>query len=253
MSGRNCGTAAGVTCWTPATLRWGHTRDAIAIEALHVLAEMELARERLRGRWRRTAEKDGMLPASELGSEPEQTSVQFVRRMQKLLDWADMTWKPLVERARTAGLDADTLLEASGPKLEAQGEVYRLIEVAGKRLPSTVEAATRQLRLDSIRQELAEIDRRLGDFDHHARSDYAAPTLRKAILARDVAKYAQVHERLVDLHNRLSSREKRGKLLERLKRIAPAWAAAIQRREGLHGAERPPERPPDRLALARAE
>ena len=148
-----------------------------------------------------------------------------------------------MERARTAGLDADTLLEASGPKLEAQGEVYRLIEVAGKRLPSTVEAATRQLRLDSIRQELAEIDRRLGDFDHHARSDYAAPTLRKAILARDVAKYAQAHERLVDLHNRLSSREKRGKLLERLKRIAPAWAAAIQRREGLHGAERPPSDP----------
>ena len=219
----------------------GSARDPAAVDSLYALSKLELARERLRGRWRRTAEAAGMPAASDLGPEPEIKGKQFVTRIQKLLDWHDATWKPLVKRAHAIGLDVDALMEASGPRLEAHGEVIRLVETARTHLPATVSATSRQLKLDAIREKLARIDHGLAPFTHDARPADVARSLRQAVRTRNRMAYESAHERLNDLRTRLPAWRKRNTLLERLAKVAPAWAEAVKRRQGPHAADQPPD------------
>ena len=218
----------------------GSAHDPAAVDSLYALSKLDLSRERLRGRWRRTAEAAGMPAASDLGPEPETKGKQFVTRIQELLNWHEVTWKPLVKRAHAVGLDVDALMEASGPRLEAHGEVIRLVETARTHLPETVGGTTRQLKFDAIREELARIDHRLAPFTHDARPDDAAWSLRQAVRTRNCPAYESAHERLEELRTRLPAWRKRNTLLERLARVAPEWAQAVKRRRGPHGADQPP-------------
>ena len=218
----------------------GNVYGAEAIKSLCALAEVQLARERLRSRWRRTAERIGMSPASALGPQPEQSCQQFVPSIRRWLDWSNGVWQRLVKRAGALGLDIDALLQASGPRLGAHGQLRRIIEVAGTHLPAAVGAAARRLRHGYIQQELKELEAKLASFDQASNVPSAVADLREAIRARDCSAYERAFSGLQDLWAQQPAWETRNRLLTRLDKTAPAWAAAVRRREGRHAAAHPP-------------
>ena len=205
-----------------------------SIRSLYALAEVQLARERLRSRWRRTAERIGMPPTSALGRQPEQRCQQFVPSIRKWLDWRNAIWRPLVSRAGALGLEIDALVEASGPRLEAHGQLRRIVEVAGTHLPAAVGAAARRLRLNFIQQNYDELDARLACFQQDPNTQGTILALREAIHKRDCPGYARAFACLQDLWSQQPAWETRNRLLARLDDTAPAWAAAVRSREGIH-------------------
>ena len=62
-----------------------------------------------------------------------------------------------------------------------------------------------------------------------------ATNLLKAVMALDAAGYREAFLRLLDLYERRQHLERRHELLRALAKAAPAWAAAISAREGIHG------------------
>ena len=218
----------------------GSTHDPKVIESLDALAQIRLARERLRSHWQRTAGSAGMPSASRLGPEPEDDCEQFAPAIRKWLDWTIAAWEPLVVRAHAIGLNVDALLEASGPHLGAYGEPKRIMDVAGTRLPAQVGAMARRLRLDRIRQQLRRIDSGLAQFDRGTYANDTTPVLRTAVRERSPHAYAQAHERLKRLRFQLPHYRTRSTLLERLRKSAPAWAESVRRRKDGHAARQPP-------------
>ncbi len=221
----------------------GNIREPAAVESLRALAQLQLDRERLRSRWRRTVESAGMLAASELGPEPEIRGASFAPSIRRLLDWHDSTWKQLDKRARETGLDIKKLHEASGPQIAEFAELKRLMEAAQTHLPAAIGAATRQLKLDRIRMKLDQVDQELARFDCGARPGDTVRSLRQAVRKRNHARYTTAHKRLEDLRARLPAFERRNSLLTRLAKVAPAWSDAIKQRQGPHGAAGPPGDP----------
>lgn len=217
----------------------GSVYDTGAVKALSALAEVQIARLRLRSHWQRTAESAGMPSAARLGTEPEYGGHQFTPVIRKWIDWTTVTWKPLVSRARAVGLNVDALMAASGPQIGSHGELKRILDVAGVRLPAEVGAAVKSLRLDRIHQELNDLDRSLAQFDSGA-SLGATTFLRRAIRQRSHTAYARAHKSLRHLWTQLPAWRTRNELLIRLENSGPTWAEAIRRRQGQHAAAKPP-------------
>ncbi|MCY3801528.1 MAG: AAA domain-containing protein [Chloroflexi bacterium] len=214
----------------------GDTREPAAIESLRALAHLQLAREHLRDRWRRTAEPEGMISASDLGSTPEVTCAQRAPSVRKRLGWYDAIWKPLKMRALASGLDPHALIAVGGPPIGEFAELERLIETAQTHLPAAARAAARQLKLDHVRMKLDALDQDLARFD----GGDAVQSLRKAIRERNSGRYATALKRLEDVRTRLPAFEEREALLRRLSKVAPAWANAVKLRESPHDKAKPP-------------
>ena len=160
-----------------------------------------------------------------------------------LLDWHDATWNRLVKGARETGLDVNTLLESSGPRIEEHGDLNRLMETAQTHLPAAAGAATRQLKLDHIRLKLNQIHQELAPFDRAARPGDAVRSLRQAFRARNHAQYARAYEELDDLRARLPVFETRKHASGT---TGPGRARVGRRRQaasGPHGAVTPPGDP----------
>jgi very-short-patch-repair endonuclease len=218
----------------------GSTRDVEAVAALLALADLETARERLRGFWRRIAHPAGLPPDSSLGPAPERAAAQFAPRIRQLLDWHGDTWRPLIRRAGTLGLEVQTLFALSAPRLEQHGDLQRLVDVAGIHMPATLAALSRRMRLGAVQDEITGLDERLGRFDRGRRSGDAVPAMREAIRLRSANSYERQYQHLVDLHSRTRDARTRNELLTRLERTAPGWASAIRLRRDVHGRAEPP-------------
>lgn len=218
----------------------GSVREPESVAALHAIAQLELSRAWLRGFWERAAEPAGLPPASSLGPEPERGAGQFATRIEQLLAWHGDTWTPLVANAEGLGLDVDALTALSAPRLEEHGELRRLVDVAEGLMPATLAAFSRRLELAVVQKELMSLDERLSRSDRGRQSGDAVPAIREAVRLRDPEAYTSSYERLVDLHARTRDAQSRRELLTRMEQIAPAWAAAIRQRDGIHGAGAPP-------------
>lgn len=214
------------------------------IDALRAFVELRQARARLLDRWRRQVTALGGPGPESLGGEPEQGCRQFVPSIQQALDWLADTWAPLEQQLREQGLRWDTLLSEVPPDLAAFGNLRRLQRAVAEHLPGVVAAQVARLELQETDAQISELNARLALAGGGGRAE--APTLRglrEAASGLDAQAYEASFERLVSLHTRQKYADLRHDLLARLEAAAPAWAAAVRNRAGVHGAAAPPGDP----------
>src|SRR5439155_312410 len=76
-----------------------------------------------------------------------------------------------------------------------------------------------------------------------AKSSKATSKLLAAVSDEDSGEYRDAYERLLELKSRQADLDLRRALLSKLESAAPAWAAAIRNRTGVHGRGEPPRDP----------
>lgn len=218
-----------------ARINGARPRSAEHFKALRELAHLKIMRRGLALRWDRQVVPLGALPSSEMGEALENTLLQFCGPIQECLAWRERTWAPLEHELKGLGFLWEKFLAEQPVCAGAYGELARIERAVAIALLAILNARFQKLALLRIRGELRELKSRLDDARQRFSLSGILRQLADAVDRCDPGEYAGVHERLTSLISQRSDFELRRELMRRLELSAPAWAAAIRRREGVHG------------------
>ncbi len=203
-------------------------------QAILALLQLLSARADLSNRWQRQM---GVLDAPDLGvpsSAPEQFYKRYLYQLRQSLQWYRDTWRPLEDALKRQGLLWERLLAEIPISMEEHGDLLRLYETVQARLPSI-------LRAENNRRLYARNEAVLQTLQHYIQQTYTtgqseiAQVLREAINKRMTLQYELAWKRLAELYERQGTLRLRHQLLMKLEKGAPGWAAAVRRRDGIHG------------------
>lgn len=211
--------------------------------ALSMTAKLWEGRSRLRDRWERQMAELGGPGSDLLGEEPEQACHQFVTSIERALDWAAGTLKPLEGRLVQQGLCWSTLLNEVPPKLQPYADLLRLRTVVLESLPSVINAQLGRLSLAKSQSMLRGLRDKLDSLGEGLAAAATVRRLHEAVDTLNPQLYRQAIGRLSALKARQKALVLRHDLLAKVEAVAPAWAAAIRNREGVHAHSAPPADP----------
>ena len=206
--------------------------------ALSELAELNRQRIELRERWDRQMAPLGAPSGRALGSKPEEFCAQFIPLVQGALNWNEKTWQPLLHRLAEFGFRWNDFLDAQPPQSGLNGALLRIRDAVNGPLRDLFDARVRRLWKEETRAALRSQIERISAFQG------GIPTaLVEALRSMDARAYESVFERLEEINSKQKPARKRQGLLDLLRTVAPEWANAISRRQGVHGADAPPGDP----------
>ncbi len=204
-------------------------------QALQALFQLQSARADLSGRWQRQM---GVLDAPDTnvsGNTPEQFYKRYLYQMRQALHWYPEIVQPLENALRQQGFLWEGLLAEIPISMDEHGDLLRLREAVQGRLPAI-------LSTESNRRLYAKNEAALQKLQHYIQQVYSTngqsemvQMLRVAINKCSVQQYEVAWKRLAQLYNHQSTLRLRHELLMKLEKGAPGWAAAIRRRDGIHG------------------
>src|SRR5262249_24032567 len=221
----------------------GPPRLAAHFDALRKLARLKILRRDLGARWDRQVAPLGATPSSQMGEALENTLIQFCDLIQDCLDWQARIWMPLQEELRSLGFLWDKFMAGQPVSAGAYGELARIERAVVINLVPILFSRLNRLMSIRINGELHGFRRHL-EFDarNFPRSS-VPPHLPDSPAQLDSAGSAKAYPRLADVRGRQPDLEARRMLLSQLVTAAPAWAACIRNRDGVHGGEEVPGDP----------
>ncbi len=177
-----------------------------------------------------------------LGSEPEKHCMQYVPALNECLNWFQVIWRPLEQELVQNGLLWQTLMMKIPPELKEYGELLRLRKAVLEELPKVVAAEINRRIYARNGVKLTDLQRQLQLVGGGGATEAeVVRQLRVAVREQNVETYSKAFDRLVSLHEKQEVLQYRRQLLTKLGQVAPTWADAIRRREGIHGYEMAPE------------
>jgi very-short-patch-repair endonuclease len=215
----------------------GHApRDFDELSALEALGTLESARAELRRRWNAQIAPHCGTPDSALGARPEDTARQYSARLSASLRWHDEVWLPVADALQALGFRWAQCVDRQPLSSEACGGLLRLARALELDLPRALAARAAQLRADQLDQSLARAGSALVPHEHTRIGRGLAGALR----LRDGGAYREAWAELQATLDLRETRRLRAELLARLAAVAPAWAQALELRQGVHGLDRAP-------------
>lgn len=228
--------------------RWRFMRSARVVSGLPVTEEHFRAlaaqaallrgRQQLRSAWTQLVTERGGPSPDKLGSEPEHIILKNAVKLRRLLSLDTQQLAPLRKSLETIGFAWQQAYRSFSLDLGSVERVHELGRFLANTLPLALHGAI-------LAAHQREAERRLQRVRQHLEGMTAATAaaLREAIEHRDTTSYRMAYNRLCQLRSKYGHLQRREERLERLARVAPAWAKAIRTRSGVHGTDRLPGDP----------
>jgi very-short-patch-repair endonuclease len=226
-----------------ARVNGGRPTLAAHFEALRKLARLKVLRRDLSLRWDRQIAPLGAPSSSQMGETIENTLVQFCDPIQDCLEWRERTWTPLLEELRGLGFRWERFIAAQPVCIGAYGELARIERAVIVALLPVLSARLHKLRFQRISHDLHDLSMRLEFARLNFKSSRVIAELADATVRMDSSSYGKGYARLLDVKSREADLDLRRNLLCQLESAAPAWAAQIRNRDGVHGAGEMPGDP----------
>jgi very-short-patch-repair endonuclease len=221
----------------------GRPRLAAHFEALRQLARLKILRRDLGLRWDRQVAPLGAASSSQMGDAIENTLIQFCGPIQDCLEWRERVWAPLEEELEGLGFCWEKFIAEQPVCVGAYGELARIERAVAIALLTVLTARLNKLKWLRLNRELHDLKSRLELARQNFSSSRVTAQLSDAANRLDSACYGEAYRRLLDLRSRQASLDLRRELLSRLESAAPAWAACIRGRNGVHGGSEVPGDP----------
>jgi very-short-patch-repair endonuclease len=211
--------------------------------ALYKLAHLKNLRQELSARWDRQMASLGTPPSAEMGEEVEKTLLQYCDSIEECLSWHERTWLPLQQQLADLGFRWGKFLAEQPAVIGAEGELVRIGKAVMNALLPILDSRFKKLKLLQLEEEIRDLKSRLKLASRAAKASKVIGHLLKAVQGEDCNAYRDAYERLLELKSRQADLDLRRALLTKLESAAPAWAAAIRNRTGVHGRREPPRDP----------
>ena len=209
------------------------------------LARLKVSRKELAGRWDRQMAPFGAPNSTKLGEEIERTLPQFSAAIRDCLQWHSAIWEPLEKELKGLGFLWEKFL-AEQPVIAApHGDLVRLHQTVSKSLLLILGARANTLRWIRTEAALSKIRSHLVESGKDVAVARVISRFRTAVDQLDAKTYKEAFTRLADLEHRRIELKLRLAILAKLENVAPAWAAAVRDRIGVHGTR---ELPGDAIA-----
>ena len=220
-----------------------HPRLPEHFHALRQLLRLKSLRGDLRSRWDRQVAILGTPHSSEMGEEIEKTLMQYCDSIENCLVWQERRWLPLQQRLEDDGFRWEKFLAEQPAVVGSEGELKRLYLAVTEALLPILDSRFKKLRLLRLEDEFRDLKSRLKLAGRAAKASKMIPRLLAAVSDDDSCRYREAYDRLLELKSKQADLELRRALLGKLETAAPAWAAAIRNRSGVHGRGEPPRDP----------
>jgi len=218
-------------------------RLAEHFDALRRLARLKILRRDLGLRWDRQVAPLGASSSSQMGDGMENTLIQFCDPIRDCLEWRELVWVPLEEELKNLGFCWEKFIAEQPVCVGAYGELARIERAVTNSLLTILTARLHKLQYIRVNQEFDALKGLLELAQQRFNSSPVVAQLADAANRLDSSSYADACARLSDLKNRQADLDLRHALLDRLGVVAPAWAARIARRDGVHGGSEIPGDP----------
>src|SRR5260370_3128182 len=218
----------------------GRPRLAAHFDALRKQARLKILRREIGGRWDRQVALLGAPSSSQMGEAVENTLIQFCDLIQDRLAWHENVWKPLQEELRCLGFLWDKFIAAQPVSAGAFGELARIERAVVIGLAPILFSRLNKLKSARVTDELSSLRPHLELAARTFRRPHLTAQLAHSVGRRDASGYAEAYWRLAEVRSLRPQFELRRSLLSQLVTAAPAWAAAIRNREGVHSAGQVP-------------
>jgi len=203
-------------------------------DAILGLMRVRESRRMLKLRWQRTLEPLGAHTVAELGDEPERILVQYVPELESLINWSESTFQPLHAQLAATGFEWNNFFATIPPEYSELGQLLRIKAAVCNLMPAIVQARINLLQSQTARDEMAAATKAIQNTVSLGNASHVTHALSDAVSSRNVERFSECHERLIDLQQKRSVFAARTELLERLHEFAPGWAEAIRRRAPEH-------------------
>lgn len=212
-------------------------RSVADFETIRAGYALRAAKQRLIRRWRKQLVPYGAPDLPEhIGTWPELLE-PFEQKIARAKLWLSGEWRRVEEELAGAGLS----WEAVDSRL-AEEHRHNAVTRARLTLARVLKPGLAALRKKERLEELRVWERRLLDRLARVRQ-LAGRALEEAARARDVHRYAEAYERLVELRKKKIARARRRRLLDRVHAVAPGWGAALSAWTSPHEGPQPPGDP----------
>jgi len=211
--------------------------------ALRQLSRLKTLRKDLAARWDRQVAALGTPRSDEMGEEIEKTLMQFCDAIEDCLRWYEHTWLPLQQQLEDLGFRWEKFLAEQPAVVGPDGELVRIGMAVTDSLLPILDSRFKKLKLVQLNEELRDLKGKLKLDARLAKSSKVIAQLLEAVKEEDYSSYRNAYERILALKSRQADLDLRRALIARLETAAPAWAAAIRNRTGVHGRGEPPRDP----------
>ena len=208
--------------------------------AISKLCRVKSLRRDLSARWDRQMAPLGASSSRVLGNEIEKSAVQFCGPIRDCLTWSSRTWGPIEKELRQAGFLWDKFMSEQPAGVGAEGELRRLQQAVSTGLLPILAARVDCLLWERNETLLGDLREMLAVSKRVAADSLVVAHLCDSVVSLDPESYRTSFARLLELQSLRSELARRKELLARLETTAPAWAAAIRTRAGVHGAPSQP-------------
>jgi very-short-patch-repair endonuclease len=208
---------------------------AAEFAALQALTDVQRSRSELGRRWARQAVPAGLPALPALPDPPEPTLAEYVEQFERLLVFWNQRFGQLKQHLQTLGFAWDNFRADELAKATPSAPLESDLTILGGPLKAALaERAAGVGRLEALGR-LKTQSERLGRYNLGPCRALAA-----ALGQMNVDSYERELRRLEDLWRKVEILTRRRELLRKLGGVAPEWAAAVERRRGIHGALVPP-------------
>ena len=211
--------------------------------AISKLCRVKFLRRDLSARWDRQMAPLGASPSRGLGDEIEKSAVQFCGPIRDCLTWSSRTWGPIEKELKQAGFVWEKFIAEQPAGVGAEGELRRLHQAVSTSLPPILSSRVNGLIWERNEILLGGLREMLSLSKQVAADSLVAAHLYDSVLGCDPDSYRTGYARLMELQSLRTELARRKDLLAHLETTAPAWAAAIRMRAGVHGEPSPPGDP----------
>ena len=189
--------------------------------------------------WDKLIAKNGGLLFFELDKdEPERIAEKYIHLIQKNLNWSGKEYEILKGYMEAVGLPCGRLFRCDPLDSETVATA-KILAALKDELPDLCNLLEKINTLTDIRLDLRERQQQLQSGKHVHST--VCQLLLNALENRKPQSYSTNYEILSCTYNKLSLAAKRKEYLRRLEKIAPQWAEAIHKRQGIHGASHAPK------------
>lgn len=172
-------------------------------------------------------------------TEPERICRNFVEKIRQYLDWYKVEYQELNQLIHDAGFNIDSVLGINALDSE-MAKTKKILHFYKKILPIYIKIASDFLESAQINLQLTANKQKLLAVVSNSGSDICRKLI-NAEDSRDTGAYRTYYNDLATTYDKYDLLSTRRNILQRLKSVAADLAAAIEQREGIWGAQLPPE------------